>query len=60
MEIESVAVGFGLGGAGGAILADFIGMGHMATAFFFKGGILGAILCAMEDINPIEALMGGM
>lgn len=60
MEIETIAVGFGLGGAAGAILAEFIGMAHMATAFFFMGGICGAIVCSMEDINPIEALVGGM
>ena len=59
MDIQMVAMGFGLGGAGGAILASFIGMSYMSTAFFFLGGILGVAACLMEDVNPLEMFTDG-
>ena len=45
--------------AGGAILASFIGMEYMSTAFFFLGGILGVAACLMEDVNPMEMFTDG-
>jgi len=58
MDAYSIILGFGFGGAGGAIVADMIGMSWMSTPLFFFGGIVGAALCsgAFGEVGDITDL----
>ena len=46
MDFYSITLGFGFGGVGGAVLADFLHMTWMATPMFLLGGVIGAVLCS--------------
>ena len=59
MDVQSLALGFGFGGVAGSLLANFMNMPHLATPLFFLCGIVGAVLCGSEGINPMEELFGG-
>jgi len=45
-DIQSLAMGFGFGAVGGAILADLLNLAMFETVFFFLGGLAGAIIAS--------------